>query len=758
MVFITDEVSSLQQFKKAVRDLNQDEKVLIRFLTARNYRIDDAEQMLRYAVAWRKEIGLDNYHLKKWKFPPHFYSNITYRFHGEDYEGSPISWVFIGTWAFKHMLENEDVEQIQRYCYAMMEEGLQKTIEYGSQGHMVIDLEGLTYTQATHIPSLKFAYFAFKKMEQCFPEVLKSVYIINAPWIFSFAYNFLKGVVAEGTMAKMKIFSYKEDWHAEFLKRFPRETTCDDRTEKINKYILESGYSHQENPLLIELVKKSIIPPSTKPYNVTKWSAKKGLPSNVEKLKMVEYLLIKKSFTKPGFFVECGANDGEFISPTLSLEQTYNWTGLLIEANPEPFSKLEARNRKAWLINTAVCTTPFAKKIPFFINPNNSGVSGLNKRKGYGVIVPLSIQCIPLYTILAALNITEVDYFSLDVEGLELEILRTVPFDKVMFKFLTIEHWSIPGGRKVLQAFMESKGYLFIKEINDTLTKDSAFIHKSFRHKLKGGKIIVDIYDFDKEHEKLSKYILESGHSHQDNPLLIELTRKLLIPPSTKPSNVTKWTVNKAIPTNREKLKMMEALLIDKSKPGFYIECGANDGEFISPTLPLEQTYNWTGLLIEANPEPFSILETRNRKAWLMNAAVCTTPFAKQVTFYTNPKMTGLAGLNERKHKGVSVSLTVQCIPLYTILTALNITQVDYLSLDVEGLELEILKTVPFDKIMFKFLTIEHWSIPGGRKALQTFMESKGYVFIKELNDKHTRDSAFIHHSLRHKLNIEKGI
>jgi hypothetical protein len=41
----------------------------------------------------------------------------------------------------------------------------------------------------------------------------------------------------------------------------------------------------------------------------------------------------------------------------------------------------------------------------------------------------------------------------------------------------------------------------------------------------------------------------------------------------------------------------------------------------------------------------------------------------------------------------------VQCFPLYSYLLALNRTTVDYLSLDVEGSELEILKTVPFEKL-----------------------------------------------------------
>lgn len=43
----------------------------------------------------------------------------------------------------------------------------------------------------------------------------------------------------------------------------------------------------------------------------------------------------------------------------------------------------------------------------------------------------MDVQCFPLYSYLLALNRTRVDYFSLDVEGSELDVLRTIPFEKL---------------------------------------------------------------------------------------------------------------------------------------------------------------------------------------------------------------------------------------------------------------------------------------------------------------------------------------
>ena len=46
----------------------------------------------------------------------------------------------------------------------------------------------------------------------------------------------------------------------------------------------------------------------------------------------------------------------------------------------------------------------------------------------------------------------------------------------------------------------------------------------------------------------------------------------------------------------------------NKIKNGFFIEAGAYDGEIASNTLLFELEHNWTGLLIEPNPDAFEML------------------------------------------------------------------------------------------------------------------------------------------------------
>jgi hypothetical protein len=60
---------------------------------------------------------------------------------------------------------------------------------------------------------------------------------------------------------------------------------------------------------------------------------------------------------RPGIFVEMGAMDGATLSNTIVLEKCYNWTGVLIEADPHHFNRLLQSGRSAHKVHySAVCS------------------------------------------------------------------------------------------------------------------------------------------------------------------------------------------------------------------------------------------------------------------------------------------------------------------------------------------------------------------------------------------------------------------
>ncbi len=92
------------------------------------------------------------------------------------------------------------------------------------------------------------------------------------------------------------------------------------------------------------------------------------------------------------------------------------------------------------------------------------------------------VQCFPLYSYLLALNRTHVDYLSLDVEGDELSVLRTIPFDKVTITVITVEFKHDAEGKDALLDFLEGHGYDVVTEVTrtDNLANDLVLVHSSY--------------------------------------------------------------------------------------------------------------------------------------------------------------------------------------------------------------------------------------------------------------------------------------
>jgi hypothetical protein len=85
----------------------------------------------------------------------------------------------------------------------------------------------------------------------------------------------------------------------------------------------------------------------------------------------------------------------------------------------------------------------------------------------------------------------------------------------------------------------------------------------------------------------------------------------------------------------------------------------------------------------------------------------------------------------------------VQCFPLHSILLALNQSHVDFLSLDVEGVEKQVLDAMPWNKVDIRMLAVEFDKWPGGKDALCKYMERKGYECSVTLQARGAADVIF---------------
>jgi len=128
----------------------------------------------------------------------------------------------------------------------------------------------------------------------------------------------------------------------------------------------------------------------------------------------------------------------------------------------------------------------------------------------------------------------------------------------------------------------------------------------------------------------------------------------------------------------------------------------------------------WTGLLIEANPDYHRALLDKNRHAYVLRT--CLSTERRPTTVRMQPAG-ALGGIADKMHKShltfiganIKPEIAVNCFPLNTITAELGVSHVDYLSLDVEGPEIEILRTVDWTRLHIDVITVEY-RIYGGDK------------------------------------------
>ena len=142
---------------------------------------------------------------------------------------------------------------------------------------------------------------------------------------------------------------------------------------------------------------------------------------------------------------------------------------------------------------------------------------------------------------------------------------------------------------------------------------------------------------------------------------------------------------------------------LDK-KEGFFLEAGADDGIDKSNTKFFEDI-GWDGICIEPSRDRFKKL-VKNRKCICVNKAISTSKgteefldiigYGKGLSGLTkNYDSRHLVRINSETRNSETVdkkTIQVESLPLSEILKIHNISNIDYLSLDVEGSEKEVLE------------------------------------------------------------------
>ena len=193
----------------------------------------------------------------------------------------------------------------------------------------------------------------------------------------------------------------------------------------------------------------------------------------------------------------------------------------------------------------------------------------------------------------------------------------------------------------------------------------------------------------------------------------LRLTAREAIGGVTYPSEIgqDKWVIGKMFPGVND---------------GYFLDVGSGHGTIGSNTKALEEL-GWTGICVDPFPTYM------DGRTCLMEKVVVSSAAGQVVKFHTHAGLGGIADTlgkwKEEAEKSPAVELTTTT--LADVLARNNAPPfIHFVSLDIEGAELDALKGIPFDKYRFGAMAIEHNEEEPKRSDLLKFLEEKGYTRV----------------------------
>jgi FkbM family methyltransferase len=193
--------------------------------------------------------------------------------------------------------------------------------------------------------------------------------------------------------------------------------------------------------------------------------------------------------------------------------------------------------------------------------------------------------------------------------------------------------------------------------------------------------------------------------------------------------------------------KFLEEKIFKGYKNGFFVDVGAHDGITINNTLYFQKNNNWKGINIEPLKNIYEKLIINRPNDINLNCAVCNKD--GEIDFISNTGYTEmLSGIKENydlRHKnrllreikqygGGTETIKVPCRKLESIFDEYNIKEINLLSIDVEGAEYEVIKSINFDKVKIDVIIFENNYDDSGT-IINKYLENKGYITINKQKD-----------------------
>jgi FkbM family methyltransferase len=174
-------------------------------------------------------------------------------------------------------------------------------------------------------------------------------------------------------------------------------------------------------------------------------------------------------------------------------------------------------------------------------------------------------------------------------------------------------------------------------------------------------------------------------------------------------------------------LKLKEYL---NTPNGFFIEAGANNGVDQNNTKIFEDLFGWKGLLVEPSISAYEACKQNRPNSIVINAALSSKDNIEIVGDFDGHLMSSIDG---KRRSNPNSMVMIKTRTLTSILKEHNIKNIDFISLDVEGFEFDVLNGFDFNIWKPSYILIE---INGDDKTIiDPYLKQFGYKAIRNLSD-----------------------
>ncbi|MCB5199693.1 methyltransferase, FkbM family [Loktanella sp. DSM 29012] len=187
---------------------------------------------------------------------------------------------------------------------------------------------------------------------------------------------------------------------------------------------------------------------------------------------------------------------------------------------------------------------------------------------------------------------------------------------------------------------------------------------------------------------------------------------------------------------------------LDGKREGYFVDFGATNGTTMSNSMILERNFDWKGIVAEPNPIFHENL-ARARECHISHKCVhSSTGDTMEFLMAARPMFSRLADASdglEFEEGGVEERIKVETITLNDLLDEYDAPDViDFISIDTEGSEMDIMEKFDFGPRHVRLFAIEH-NHEERRDHILELMTSKGYV--RRLPELSKFDDWYIHES-----------